>query len=77
MQRLLKLRHYSPRTQRSYLGWVRRYLLYLKPLTSWPPQAADAQTFLSQLAIRHKVAASTQNCIQKAPASRSGPRKGA
>ncbi len=61
MQRLLKLRHYSPRTQRSYLGWVRRYLLYLKPLKSWPPQAADAQTFLSQLATRHNVAASTQN----------------
>ena len=61
MLRLLELRHYAPRTQRSYLGWARRYLDYLGQRTPWPPTSADAQAFLSQLATRRKVAASTQN----------------
>lgn len=28
MRRLLELRHYSPRTNRTYLGWTRRFLQY-------------------------------------------------
>ena len=59
--RLLRLRHYSPRTQRCYVGWARRYLHYVTPQGSAPPTSDDAKAYLSYLAIREKVSASTQN----------------
>ncbi len=58
--RVLRLRHYSPRTVRSYLGWVRRYLEYLEK-TGGSPGSREAKSFLSQLATVGRVAASTQN----------------
>ncbi|MBD3236054.1 MAG: integron integrase [Candidatus Eisenbacteria bacterium] len=61
MRRLLRLRHYSPRTERSYLGWARRYLRYLGPAHLALPDTTDAKAYLSQLASRQRVAASTQN----------------
>jgi len=61
MKRLLTLRHYSPRTERSYLGWVRRYLHYARQLHRRAPSPEDAKSFLSFLATRHQVSASTQN----------------
>ena len=60
MGRLLELRHYSPRTHRTYLGWARRFLRYAnaenKALCT-----EDVTAYLSYLATRRKVAASTQN----------------
>jgi len=61
MQRLVRLRHYSPRTERSYLGWARRYLHYLGDRRSSVPGTDDAKAFLSHLAMRQRVSASTQN----------------
>ncbi|MBM3286842.1 MAG: integron integrase [Candidatus Eisenbacteria bacterium] len=62
MQDLLRLRHYSPRTQRAYLGWARRYLRYVGSNGECiAPGPADAKAFLSHLATRRNVAASTQN----------------
>lgn len=61
MRRLLQLRHYSPRTERCYTGWARRYLQYLGDLRTAPPTSADAKAYLSHLATRAKVSASTQN----------------
>lgn len=61
MERLLQLRHYAPRTQRSYLGWARRFLRYIDPQGMRLPTADDVSAFLSHLATAKKVAASTQN----------------
>jgi len=61
MERLLQLRHYAPRTQRSYLGWARRFLTYVDPKGMRHPDADDVSAFLSHLATVGKVAASTQN----------------
>ncbi|MCK4304734.1 MAG: phage integrase N-terminal SAM-like domain-containing protein, partial [Candidatus Eisenbacteria sp.] len=55
------LRHYSPRTERSYLGWTDRYLQYLGDPRTAPPTSADAKAYLSHLATRAKVSTSTQN----------------
>lgn len=58
----LRTRHYSRRTERSYVGWIGRFLCGLPHELS--PQSADVgyvTQFLSQLAIRDRVAASTQN----------------
>ena len=61
MRELIRLRHYSYRTEQTYLDWVRRYMGYaLNHDLDW--QKADAaRAFLSSLATQQNVAASTQN----------------
>ena len=61
MERLMQLRHYAPRTQRSYGGWARRFLEYVDSQGMRIPTADDVTAFLSHLATARKVAASTQN----------------
>jgi len=56
----LRVRHYSPRTEAAYAGWVRRFVSFhgmRDPRTLGP---ADVSRYLSALASRG-VAASTQN----------------
>jgi len=60
MSRLMRLRHYARRTERTYLDWVLRFLEYVGQ-SSRAPSPEDVQAFLSHLAIRRKVASSTQN----------------
>ena len=61
MRRLMQLRHYSPRTESSYLGWARRFLGYVQTAGSRRLTSDDVSAFLSHLATSRKVAASTQN----------------
>ena len=60
MQRVLRLRHYSPRTEKTYLGWARRFLQHLENagLTASPDAV---RAYLSHLATTREVASSTQN----------------
>lgn len=61
MRDLLRLRHYAYRTEQTYLDWVNRYMGYaLNHDLDW--QKSDSvKAFLSALATKHDVAASTQN----------------
>jgi len=61
MRRLLRLRHYAPRTERVYMGWGQRFLKYVAKSGERQPTADDVQDFLSHLALQGKVSASTQN----------------
>ena len=61
MRRLLRLRHYARRTEAVYMGWAERFLRYVERSGEWRPTGDDVQDFLSHLAIRDKVSASTQN----------------
>ncbi|MBI4728052.1 MAG: integron integrase [Acidobacteria bacterium] len=56
----LRARHYSPRTERAYLGWIRRFIQFHG---RHPREMAEEQVneFLSDLALNGNVAASTQN----------------
>jgi integron integrase len=57
----LRLRHYSPRTEQSYVFWIRRFILFhgkRHPAGLGGPEIA---AFLSHLACERRVAASTQN----------------
>jgi integron integrase len=56
----LRLRHYSPRTEQAYVGWVRRFVRHngTRHPSELPPSAVSG--FLSHLAERG-VSASTQN----------------
>ena len=61
MRRILRLRHYAGSTERSYLGWCRRFLQYVGRSGEHAPTGDDVQAFLNHLAVQCKVSASTQN----------------
>ena len=57
----LRARHYSSRTEQAYVSWVKRFIFYhhvRHPAGMAEPEIND---FLTHLAIRKKVSASTQN----------------
>jgi hypothetical protein len=63
--RLLRLKHYSYSTERTYLQWIKRFLDYEGQTgekgASGDFDAEDFKNFISHLALKGKVAASTQN----------------
>ena len=57
----LRTRHYSPRTEKAYLAWIRRFILFQgkrHPATMGEPEIG---AYLSHLATEAKVSASTPN----------------
>jgi integron integrase len=59
---MMRLRNLSPRTERSYLAWARRFVRYCRRVgTPWPPSEREVKTFLTHLALQRKVSATTQN----------------
>ena len=63
LQRLIRLRHYSYSTERTYMQWCERFLSYALQGDKKLPDLSskDFKDFLSHLALKQKVAASTQN----------------
>ncbi|MBO9717667.1 MAG: integron integrase, partial [Pseudoxanthomonas sp.] len=57
----LRLKHYSLRTEQAYLYWVRRYIRAWLPRHPRDLDGAAVEAFLTGLATRDNVAASTQN----------------
>ena len=57
----IRTRHYSRRTEEAYLAWIRRYILFHGKRHPAEMGAAEMMQFLTSLAVRRKVAASTQN----------------
>jgi hypothetical protein len=57
----LRTRHCSLRTEKAYVGWIRRYILFHDKRHPVDMGAAEITRFLSALAIQRNVAASTQN----------------
>ncbi len=57
----IRVRHLSPRTEKSYLDWIRRYWHFCgrKDPAAFGPSHVTA--FLSNLAVHQRVAAATQN----------------
>ncbi len=63
---LLRARHYSIRTEHSYVDWIRRYVRFHElrhPRELGPPEIS---AFLTHLAVEGEVAASTQNQARSA-----------
>lgn len=58
---VLRTKQYSPRTEESYLGWIRRYILFHQKRHPAQMGAPEVTAFLSYLAIHEHVAPSTQN----------------
>jgi len=57
----LRARHYSRRTEQAYVQWVRRYVRFHGLRHPRVLGRAEAEAFLSDLAVRGGVSASTQN----------------
>src|SRR3989475_2550911 len=57
----VRARHYSPRTEQAYVAWVRRYIAFHGRRHPAALGAAEVQAFLTHLAERGRVSASTQN----------------
>jgi integron integrase len=57
----LRLRHYSKRTEESYVGWVRRFVKSAGMRHPRELGSGDVSRFLSHLAVEGRVSASTQN----------------
>jgi integron integrase len=66
MRQVLRIKHYSYRTERSYLEWVERFMDYTSKVKKKDVPVAgldsdDVKDFLSYLALTRKVSSSTQN----------------
>ena len=60
-RQVLRRKHYSYRTEQQYLSWIRRFIVFhgmRHPLHMGGP---DLEAFLSHLAVKERVSASTQN----------------
>jgi integron integrase len=57
----VRTRHYSRRTEKAYLGWIRRFISTNRGRDPSELGADEVKEFLSRLAVNGRVAASTQN----------------
>jgi integron integrase len=57
----IRLRHYSRRTEESYVAWIRRFILFHGKRHPLEMGATEVGVFLTDLAERAHVSASTQN----------------
>lgn len=57
----LRTRHYSLRTEKAYVDWIKRFILHHDKRHPRDMGGLEVEAFLSSLALDRKVAASTQN----------------
>lgn len=57
----IRLKHYSYRTEQTYVGWIRRYIIFHDKKHPKEMGTAEIEAFLTYLAVDGRVAASTQN----------------
>src|SRR5687768_7540463 len=61
VRRVLRVKHYSLRTEQAYVGWIVRFIRANGRRHPTDLGKREVEAFLSTLAVRGKVAASTQN----------------
>jgi integron integrase len=66
MRAEIRTRHYSIRTEETYVDWARRFILFHGKRHPKDMGADEVQAFLSHLAVERHVAASTQNQAKSA-----------
>jgi integron integrase len=57
----IRVRHYSRRTEEACVHWIRRFIVFHQKRHPSGMGAAEVSAFLSALAVRQRVSASTQN----------------
>jgi integron integrase len=61
---IIRLKHYSRKTERTYVQWIKRFLGYIKQKQKTRKESfsdQDVKNYLSYLALQQRVSASTQN----------------
>jgi hypothetical protein len=61
MREILRLHHYSIRTEEAYLAWGKRFILFHNKRHSAEMGQKKISTFLTHLAVNKHVSASRQN----------------
>lgn|SRR5215470_7884432 len=61
LREAVRARHFSRRTEKAYVHWSKRYIFFHCKRHPAEMGAREVTEFLTALAVRHKVAASTQN----------------
>lgn len=61
VREVIRIKHYSIRTEHAYLQWIRRYIHFHRKRHPRELGADALSAFLSDLAVRGNVSASTQN----------------
>jgi integron integrase len=57
----IRVKHYSLRTEKTYIEWIRRYILFHNKHHPKDMGAEEIEAFITHLAIERTVSASTQN----------------
>ncbi len=58
---VMRVKHYSIRTERSYIGWIKRFILFHEKRHPKDMAKPEVEAFLIWLAVDRNVAKSTQN----------------
>jgi len=61
VQQKIRLKHYSIRTEKTYLSWIKRFLLFHNKRHPKDMGKTEIEAFLTDLAVNSNVSASTQN----------------
>ncbi len=62
----IRVKHYSLRTEQAYCDWIKRFIIFHGKRHPNGLGAAEVEAFLTALAVRERVAASTQNQAKSA-----------
>lgn len=57
----IRYKQYSLRTEQAYAGWIKRYIFFHNKRHPSEMGASEIESFLTHLAVKRKVSASTQN----------------
>ncbi len=57
----IRVKHYSLRTEKSYINWIKRYIGFHDRRHPREMGGAEIEAFLTHLAVKERVASSTQN----------------
>jgi hypothetical protein len=61
VRQAIRVRHYSLQTEKAYVHWIKRFVLFHKKRHPQEMGTTEIGSFLSHLAVKEHVAASTQN----------------
>jgi len=61
VREVIRLKHYSIRTEEAYVNWIRRYIFFHNKRHPKEMGSREIEDFLTHLAVNERVAASTQN----------------
>ncbi len=62
----MRVKHYSLRTEKTYIDWIKRYIWHFDKRHPKDMGAAEVEAFLTHLAVDRNVSASTQNQAKSA-----------